>query len=324
MSADPRQRKRSRGEAVTRESRSRAKKPRLNEGLEREEKEEEEPSAPDSRESLAEEEEEAIKAESALLYGRRTRRVRSSSARKNPVTLAYCAGLGDEEYLAWHKEKINAKPIVVDGKILRLVTSAGIHNNVLTAKLNFPVDLLELKEVVPFMGAEYSTTKKFPSLGLHFVTDGVGSACAPSIFGTGNIVCPGCETNEGAIFDILRVVDFLELHFPGIGPPEIVLRNVVGAIHMQVYIDLKVLVRHIEDTLKDETDAFHPPKYEPGYFPGVQWGNKKKIMFLIFQSGAGVITNARNLKDIMTAAREIYEIIWECGIRHPGSVQVAL
>jgi len=228
----------------------------------------------------------------------------------------------DEEYATAFWAKYGRAPLVARGRVLRRVVSVRIVNIVVTAALKAPLNLAAVKAVLAHCGAEYTTIKKFPSLGLHMVCDASGARAAMSVFATGRIVCHGCQTESGSIAALFRVADMLEVRFPGIGPPRLTVRNIVSCMRMDVAIDLKVLHRHIAATVTHDR-MYHPPVYDAVDFPGLQWKSGNGLQYLVFGSGAVVITNGHDRDHVRRGVIEVHDIVYSCARAHPGSVQRA-
>jgi TATA-box binding protein (TBP) (component of TFIID and TFIIIB) len=251
------------------------------------------------------------------------RKVGSSNSGNTMVFMTYIDEhtLTDEQYEYTFVKQYGIDPVRVGGKTLRHVTDLSIVNNVVTATLKRPVDLQILKETFAHMGAEYSSKKKFPSLGLHFACDGHGQRAAINVFSTGKIVCPGCPTIHGAMQSIMKVVNMIEQKIPGVVPADVIVRNIVGCVRLDVGIDLSTLHCFIKTKLGGDP-VFRPPTYESEDFPGLQWMDNNNRMFLIFTSGAIVITNGRTTLDILKGATYIHSVLYNCWKENPTTLHV--
>ena len=227
--------------------------------------------------------------------------------------------LSDETYKTMFIQHYSTDPVFTCGKVMRHVVSMAIVNNVVTVTLQKKVDLLVLKKALSFMGAEYSPTKKFPSLGLHFAHDSVGQRTAINVFSTGKIVCSGCPTKYGALQSIMKIADMIEEIIPGVTPVDIVVRNIVGCVRLDVGIDLCALQCHIKNKLGTDT-MFKAPTYESEDFPGLQWMDGQKRMYLLFTSGAMVITNGRTAADIISGAAYMHGLLYDCWKDNPTTI----
>ena len=219
--------------------------------------------------------------------------------------------VSDEIYQTMYMQHYGMVPVFVNGKPMRHVLSLGIVNNVVTATLKKSINLQVLKEKLSYMGAEYSSLKKFPSLGLHFAFDGVSQRAAVNVFSTGKIVCPGCPTKAGGEQAIRKTVGLIEAYIPGVSPAKVVVRNIVGCVRLDVGINLDILEQYIKNRIGGDT-KFRRPKYESEDFPGLQWLDSCNRMFLVFTSGAIVITNGREANDIIKGATYMHSILYDC------------
>lgn len=171
-------------------------------------------------------------------------------------------------------------------KIQNVVTSVTTSHNI------------DLGAVVrAFPEVEYRS-KQFPGLCFRLKKP----KTATLIFSSGKMICTGAKSEKQAKKAVNKVIK--ELKNKGIaigGKPEIQIQNIVASASLGGKIDLERVVYSLRRII-----------YEPEQFPGAVYRmDDPKVVFLIFNSGALVITGAKKEEEVYRAVKKLQKTLEE-------------
>jgi len=170
-----------------------------------------------------------------------------------------------------------------------------IQNVVASVTMPHNIDLIAVVRAFPEV--EYRS-KQFPGICFKLKKP----KTATLIFGSGKMVCTGANSEKQAKKAVNKVIQ--ELKNKGIvilGEPEIKIQNIVASASLGGRIDLERMVYSLRRII-----------YEPEQFPGAVYRmDDPKVVFLIFNSGALVITGAKKEEEVYRAVKKLQKTLEE-------------
>jgi transcription initiation factor TFIID TATA-box-binding protein len=179
---------------------------------------------------------------------------------------------------------------------------AQVHNLVSTISIssNLPViNLLAVSNLLPNSSFE---KQKFAATTIRLGQP----TCTVLLFTSGKMVLTGCRSLLDCILASLIVKNILSDGFPGVvfRVDGIKIQNIVGNA-------LLPLLPHERLNLKLFYKDFNVfCTYQPNMFPGLIYRpSNLSVVFLVFFSGNGVITGAKNMADVYDSWKKLHNIL---------------
>ncbi len=138
-------------------------------------------------------------------------------------------------------------------------------------------------------GAQFNS-KRFASVTIKLRKTMLSPSAVALIFSTGRVVLTGTRSLEAACLAAHRVMYLVRKygHYSCARVQNLTMRNIVGCLRLGVKLDLAALASSLSGAC-----------YDPENFPGLIFRTRKiKTHFLIYDSGAIVITGAKTPEDI--------------------------
>jgi transcription initiation factor TFIID TATA-box-binding protein len=184
----------------------------------------------------------------------------------------------------------------------RDASTAQVHNLVGTSRIvsNLPaINLLAVSNLLPNSSFE---KQKFAATTIRLGQP----TCTVLLFTSGKMVLTGCRSLLDCILASLIVKNILSDGFPGVvfRVDGIKIQNIVGNA-------LLPLLPHERLNLKLFYKDFNVfCTYQPNMFPGLIYRpSNLSVVFLVFFSGNGVITGAKNMADVYDSWKKLHNIL---------------